>query len=87
MVKLVEKPRRALFLSRLYDVPAVLNKLFPGLVDFLTSTWVRLKRRDELQEPHPHPTQLVYYLSSPVTLLVTALFFVVVLLFRSRHKG
>jgi NADP-dependent 3-hydroxy acid dehydrogenase YdfG len=87
MVKLVENPRRALFLSRLYDVPVVLNKLFPGLVDFLTSTWVRLKRREELQEPHSRPTQPVSYLSSPFALIVAALFFVVILLFKSRHKG
>jgi NADP-dependent 3-hydroxy acid dehydrogenase YdfG len=87
MVKLVENPRRALFLSRLYDVPVVLNKLFPGLVDFLTSTWVRLKRREELQEPHPRPTQPVSYLSSPFGLIVAVLFFAVVLLFKYRHKG
>jgi hypothetical protein len=49
IVALVERPRRAVFFSRLYDVPAVLNRMFPGLVDLASSTWVRWKRRDELQ--------------------------------------
>jgi NAD(P)-dependent dehydrogenase (short-subunit alcohol dehydrogenase family) len=47
LVKLVERPRRELFLSRLYDVPVFINRRFPGLVDFVMALWVRLKR-DEL---------------------------------------
>jgi hypothetical protein len=86
MVKLVEKPRRALFLSRLYDVPAVLNKVLPGLVDFLSSTWVRFKRREALQEAHLHPTQPVRYSSSPFTLPAAALLFAAVLLFTYWRK-
>jgi NADP-dependent 3-hydroxy acid dehydrogenase YdfG len=87
LVNLVENPRRALFLSRLYDVPVVLNKLFPGLVDLLSATWVRLKRRDELQKPYPNLTQPVHYQSSPFALLAAMLLFAVVLLLKKRHKG
>jgi NADP-dependent 3-hydroxy acid dehydrogenase YdfG len=87
MVKLVEKPRRALFLSRLYDVPVVLNIFFPDLVDSLSSTWVRLKRRKELREPHPRPTPLVNYPRSPFTLPVAALLLAAVLLSKFRKKS
>lgn len=48
LVTLIEKPRRALFISRLYEVPVLLNKLFPEFVDFTSETWVRSKRKDEL---------------------------------------
>ena len=48
IVALIEKPRRALFISRLYDVPVLLNKLFPAFVDFTSETWVRRKRKNEL---------------------------------------
>lgn len=48
IVGLIEKPRRALFMSRLYDVPVFLNKVFPGFVDWTSETWVRNKRNDEL---------------------------------------
>jgi len=48
LVTLIEKPRRALFISRLYEVPVLLNKLFPEFVDFTSVTWVRSKRKDEL---------------------------------------
>ena len=48
LVALIEKPRRALFISRLYEVPVLLNKSFPGFVDFISETWVRRKRKNEL---------------------------------------
>jgi len=47
-VTLIEKPRRALFISRLYEVPVLLNKLFPEFIDFTSETWVRRKRKNEL---------------------------------------
>ena len=47
IVDLVEKPQRALFFSRMYDVPVLLNRLFPGVVDWVSSTWVRWKRKKE----------------------------------------
>jgi hypothetical protein len=87
LVKLVENPRREFYLSRLYDVPFILNRLFPGLVDFVTATWVRLKRQEELQEPHPSPTQPVHYQSSPFVLPAAVLLFAAVLLLKKRHKG
>jgi NADP-dependent 3-hydroxy acid dehydrogenase YdfG len=48
IVRLIEKPRRALFMSRVYEVPVILNKLFPGFVDWVSKTWVRKKRKNEI---------------------------------------
>jgi NADP-dependent 3-hydroxy acid dehydrogenase YdfG len=47
IVRLVERPRRAIFISRVYEVPVLINKFFPGLVDWISATWVRRKRRRE----------------------------------------
>jgi short-subunit dehydrogenase len=48
IVGLLEKPRRALFISRVYEVPVLLNKLLPEFVDWVSETWVRRKRKEEL---------------------------------------
>jgi hypothetical protein len=48
IVALIEKPRRALFISRIYEVPVLLSKLFPEIVDWVSETWVRRKRKKEL---------------------------------------
>jgi NADP-dependent 3-hydroxy acid dehydrogenase YdfG len=48
IVDLIEKPQRALFISRVYEVPVLLNKLFPGLMDRLSAGWVRRKRKNEI---------------------------------------
>lgn len=48
IVELVESPRRALFISRIYDVPVLINKLFPEVVDAISSAWVRRKRIKEI---------------------------------------
>jgi NADP-dependent 3-hydroxy acid dehydrogenase YdfG len=48
IMRLIEKPQRALFISRVYEVPVLLNKLFPGVIDWVSSTWVRHKRKEEL---------------------------------------
>ena len=48
IVALIERPRRALFISRLYDVPVMLNKLFPEFVDLISKNWVRNKRKEEV---------------------------------------
>jgi NADP-dependent 3-hydroxy acid dehydrogenase YdfG len=49
MVRMVERPRRAVYLSHLYDVPALVNLLTPGLVDAVSSIWVRAMRRRKLE--------------------------------------
>ena len=49
LVRLVERPRRDVFLGRIYDVPAILNKLFPWTIDLASSVWVRLKQAEELK--------------------------------------
>jgi short-subunit dehydrogenase len=63
IVNLIEKPRRALFISRVYEVPVLLNKLFPEVVDWISATWVRRKYREE-QKPVPEGVQPVHYTSS-----------------------
>jgi short-subunit dehydrogenase len=47
IVGLVEQPRRALFVSRIYEVPVLLNKLFPEFIDWFSTLWVRRKQRKE----------------------------------------
>jgi NADP-dependent 3-hydroxy acid dehydrogenase YdfG len=68
MVDLVENPRRALFISRLYDPLVFLNNHFPELVDWVMSRWVRSKRKKELppakdvaqvRYPGTHPAWMV----------------------------
>src|SRR5215212_11155713 len=59
IIRLIEKPQRALFISRLYEVPVLLNKLFPGVVDWVSSTWVRRKRKEEL--PPSEEVRPVHY--------------------------
>ena len=48
IVGLIEKPRRALFISRIYEVPVLVNKLFPEVIDWISTNWVRRKRRNEI---------------------------------------
>ena len=62
LVGLIEKPRRALFISRLYEVPVQLNRFFPEVVDFFSETWIRRKRKDEV--PPVEQTAPVHYGSS-----------------------
>lgn len=50
LVRLVERPRRSVFLGRLYDVLAILNKLFPWTIDWASSVWVRRKQAEELKK-------------------------------------
>jgi NADP-dependent 3-hydroxy acid dehydrogenase YdfG len=48
IVRLVERPRRELFMGRLYDAPVLINRRLPGLVDWASAVWVRRHRRAEL---------------------------------------
>jgi short-subunit dehydrogenase len=50
IIKLVQEPRRSLFIGRVYDVPAITNSLFPGLIDWISIAWVRKERRNELRK-------------------------------------
>jgi NADP-dependent 3-hydroxy acid dehydrogenase YdfG len=59
IVGLIEKPRRALFISRVYEVPVLLNRLFPEIVDWVSETWVRRKRKDQV--PSPDEVTPVHY--------------------------
>lgn len=62
IVGLIEKPRRALFISRIYEVPVLINKLFPGVVDAISSAWVRQKRKKEI--PSAEEVAVVEYAGS-----------------------
>lgn len=73
LVGLVERPRRAVLLSRLYDVPAVLNKLAPGLIDLASSTWVRFKRKDALAKAPAPAHGAASYRSLPAVLPLASL--------------
>jgi NADP-dependent 3-hydroxy acid dehydrogenase YdfG len=88
MVALVARPRRAVFLSRLYDVPVFFNLVFPGFVDLASSTWVRLKRREALKDATPSQTVSQFRpdratMALPAVLLAGA----AILLFRTRKAG
>jgi hypothetical protein len=54
----------------------IINLLFPRLVDFLSSTWVRLKRKDKFQQPGAITPQPVRYrdpvIALPLALLAVA---------------
>jgi short-subunit dehydrogenase len=63
IVKLIEKPRRALFTSRIYDVPVLINQIFPAFMDWASATWVRRKQREE-HLPVPENMPPVHYSSS-----------------------
>jgi len=53
LVRLVEHPRRSVFLGRAYEVAVFFNRYFPGVVDFIMWVWVRQKRAAELSAPAP----------------------------------
>lgn len=69
IVALIERPRRALFMSRIYEVPVLINKFFPGFVDQVSALWVRQKRKKEI--PPAEQVRPVRYESTP---LATPLF-------------
>jgi hypothetical protein len=48
LVRLVQRPRREVWLGRLYDVAVFGNRRLPGLVDAFMNFWVRRKRREAL---------------------------------------
>ena len=48
IIDLIERPQRSLFISRIYEIPVWINRLFPGVMDFLSTSWVRHKRKKEI---------------------------------------
>lgn len=62
IVQLVEQPRRALYYSRVYDVPVVLNQIFPEILDWISAAWVRRQRKDEI--PPTNQVAPVHYKAS-----------------------
>jgi short-subunit dehydrogenase len=43
--RLLERPTPEIYIGRLYDIPRLINNLWPGLVDFVLAKWVQQKRR------------------------------------------
>jgi NADP-dependent 3-hydroxy acid dehydrogenase YdfG len=81
IVRLIECPQRAVYMSRLYDIPVALDNLFPGLVDFAVSKWVGMKRRNELKRYEPadgesHPSKYRgFSVGLPAALLLAGVVF------------
>jgi NADP-dependent 3-hydroxy acid dehydrogenase YdfG len=63
IVRLIEKPRRALFISRIYEVPVLINKLFPQFIDWISANWVR-RKHDQEHKPVPDDVSPARYPSS-----------------------
>ena len=80
IIGLIEKPRRALFISRVYDVPVLLNKLFPEFVDWVSSNWIRRKQKKEL--PPPEQVVPIRYTRSVSSWYVAGGLFILALLTR-----
>ena len=59
IITVIERPQRSLFISRIYEFPVLINRLFPGVMDRLSSGWVRHKRKKEI--PPPEETRRVEY--------------------------
>ena len=72
IVKLIEEPRRALFMSRVYEVLVVLNRFFPDLVDSFMAMWVRRKQKNDIP-PMEEVTPVEYQRSFPLGELVGGL--------------
>jgi NADP-dependent 3-hydroxy acid dehydrogenase YdfG len=66
IVHLIEEPRRALFISRIYEVPVLINKLFPEVVDWVSSNWVRRKQKQEKRSLPEDPAPVQYARSTPL---------------------
>jgi short-subunit dehydrogenase len=50
LVRLVERPRREIFLGRLYEVGVWVNRHFPMLLDWGSALWVRRQRQAALAQ-------------------------------------
>lgn len=51
LVRLVEHPRREVFLGRVYELGVWINRHWPALLDWGSALWVRRKRRAALAAP------------------------------------
>jgi NADP-dependent 3-hydroxy acid dehydrogenase YdfG len=72
IVDLIEKPRRALYISRIYDIPALINKLFPEVVDWISANWVRRKQKKTPKQTAPveyRPSSTLWQLGGALVVL------------------
>ena len=84
IVQLVERPRRALYYSRIYDIPVILNQLFPEILDWISAAWVRRKRKDEM--PPADQVATVHYKTSIPAWRIIVGFLIIAWIFRSPRK-
>lgn len=80
IVQLIEHPRRALYYSRVYDIPVVLNQLLPEILDWISAAWVRRQRKDEI--PAANQIAPVHYKTSIPPWRILAGFLVITLIVR-----
>ena len=69
LVELIEQPRRALFVSRVYEPGVFLNKVFPQTVDWIMGHWVRSHRKREFPRSEQIEPARYYGSSSLLPLL------------------
>lgn len=86
LVELVEKPRRALFVSRIYEPGVFLNKVFPQTVDWIMGHWVRRHRKREFPRSEQIEPARYHGSTSPLPLLA-GLFAIATLLRLMRKKS
>jgi NADP-dependent 3-hydroxy acid dehydrogenase YdfG len=79
IVGLIDQPQRALFISWIYEVPVLINKLSPEFVDWVSATWVRRKRREELHNTDKKTTVQYHHSMGPWQLAGVALMLTVVI--------
>ena len=84
IVDLIERPRRALFVSRLYEVPVLINKLFPEIVDEISGAWVRRKQKKKI--PPAHELAHVEYSGSHGIWLIPGLILMLTLVYKLLRK-
>lgn len=86
IVRLIEQPRRSLFVSRLYDVALILDAVVPAFVDWNSMNWVRGKRRKELESTtETAPVSYSDYFS-PIPYAMLALGFVLARMFLKKRR-
>lgn len=84
IVGLIESPRRALFVSRMYEPGVFLNKIFPQTVDWIMGHWVRRHRKQDV--PNAGQIEPARYYGSRSLVPLLAGIFAITSLFRIMRK-
>ena len=75
IIDLIERPQRSLFISRIYEFPVQINRLFPAVLDWMSVGWVRWKRKNEIP-PVEQVKPVEYHTTSSLTPIWLAAAFV-----------